>query len=211
MFPPSDEFNAALDSVCQSKGIEQHFKHTLTSIDKDNRVATFTTADGSTVQHDYDFMHIVPPQSSPDFVASSELAHETGWLDVDISTLQHKRFSNVFGLGDVCNLPTSKTAAAIFSQTPVLVNNILKELGEAEKFATYDGYAACPVFVGDQKLVLCEFKYGRKTSTSFKADQTQPSRMFYHLKKNVFPFVYWNLLPRGRWFGATGGLIKPNY
>lgn len=170
MFPPNDDFSEVLDDICKSKGIEQNFKHTLTSIDKDNRVASFMTADGATVQHDYDFMHIVPPQSAPEFVASSDLAHETGWLDVDISTLQHKRFSNVFGLGDVCNLPTSKTAAAIFSQTPVLVNNILKEMGEAERQATYEGYAACPVFVGDQKLLLCEFKYGRVTNTTFKAD-----------------------------------------
>ena len=103
----------------------------------------------------------MPPQSSPDFVATSELAHENGWLDVDINTLQHKQYANVFGLGDVANLPTSKTAAAIFSQTPVLVNNILHELGQADRQASYDGYAACPVFVGDEKLMLCEFKYGR--------------------------------------------------
>lgn len=43
---------------------------------------------------------------------------------MDINTLQHNKYKNVFGLGDVCNLPTAKTAAAIFSQTPVLVHNI---------------------------------------------------------------------------------------
>jgi len=30
-------------------------------------------------------------------------------LDVDHETLQHKKYKNIFGLGDVCNLPTSKT------------------------------------------------------------------------------------------------------
>lgn len=84
-------------------------------------------------------------------------------------------------------------------------------MGETNKTAIYDGYAACPVFVGDSKLVLCEFKYGRVTNTSIFKDQNKPSRMFFHLKKNVFPWVYWNLLPRGRWFGATGGFIKPKY
>lgn len=104
-------------------------------------------------------MHIVPPQSAPDFIATSELAHDNGFLDVNISTLQHNKYSNIFGLGDVNNLPTSKSAAAIFSQAPVVVNNILKEMGLIEQTATYDGYAACPVFVGNQELVLCEFKY----------------------------------------------------
>jgi len=84
-------------------------------------------------------------------------------------------------------------------------------MGATDKTAIYDGYAACPVFVGDEKLVLCEFKYGRKTSTSFYADQNTPSRAFYHLKKDFFPRVYWSLMPRGRWFGATGGFVKPTY
>lgn len=122
----------------------------MTEVDKDNRVATFTDlVSGDTVTQEFDFLHIVPPQSAPEFVAKSELAHASGYLDVNINTLQHNKYSNIFGLGDVANLPTSKTAAAIFSSTPVVVNNILKEMGLSEKTALYDGYAACPVFVGN--------------------------------------------------------------
>ena len=116
MFPPSDEFNEALNKTCLDKGIEQFFKHDLTEIDKDNRVATFTNLDsGDEVTQEFDFLHVVPPQSAPEFVAKSDLAHDSGYLDVNIETLQHNRYSNVFGVGDVANLPTSKTAAAIFS------------------------------------------------------------------------------------------------
>ena len=139
----------------------------------------------------------------------SELAHENGWLDVNINTLQHTRYSNIFGTGDVCNLPTAKTAAAVFSQTPILVNNILHEMGKADRQASYDGYAACPIFVGDKKLMLAEFRYGRETWTTFKKDQTKPTKSFYHLKKNIFPLAYWGLMPKGRWFGASGGVFKP--
>ncbi len=60
---------------------------------------------------------------------NSELVHKSGWLDVNIATLQHNKFSNVFGLGDVCNLPTAKSAAAVCAQTPVVVNNLLVEMG----------------------------------------------------------------------------------
>lgn len=50
-FPPNDEFSEALDAICKGKGIEQNFKHNLTAIDKDNRVATFTNLDsGDSVQ-----------------------------------------------------------------------------------------------------------------------------------------------------------------
>jgi len=66
---------------------------------------------------DFDFLHFAPPQTAPKFVRDSTLASDTpaGWLDVNINTLQHKKHSNIFGLGDVCNLPTAKTAAAVFS------------------------------------------------------------------------------------------------
>ena len=75
-------------------------------------------------------MHFVPPQSAPEFIRTSELAAANGWLDVDKNTLQHSKFKNIFGMGDAANLPTGKTAAAIFSQTPVLIKNLLKEMGE---------------------------------------------------------------------------------
>ena len=92
------------------------YKSLLTHVDKDNRIATFKNLDsGESEKHNFDFLHIAPPQSAPDFIAKSGLAAENGWLDVNISTLQHNKFKNIFGLGDVCNLPTAKTAAAIFS------------------------------------------------------------------------------------------------
>lgn len=37
------------------------------------------------------------------------LTAENGLLDVNINTLQHKKYKNIFGLGDVANLPTTKT------------------------------------------------------------------------------------------------------
>ena len=51
-----------------------------------------------------------------------------GWVDVDMYTLQHKRYPNVFALGDCAALPTSKTAAAVTSQAPVLVHNMLQHM-----------------------------------------------------------------------------------
>jgi len=132
-FPPSDTYNEALVGQIEAKNIPYKTHHSLKSIDKDNRVATFAGPDGTTVDQQFDFLHFVPPQSAPQFIRESDLADATGWLGVDINSMQHKKFSNVFGLGDVCNLPTPKTAAAIYSQTPVLVNNILHAMGKADR------------------------------------------------------------------------------
>lgn len=45
-------------------------------------------------------------------------------MDVNKETLQHTKYANVFGIGDCTNIPTSKTAAAAFSQAPVVAHNL---------------------------------------------------------------------------------------
>lgn len=80
-------------------------------------------------------------------------------MDVDINTMQHNKFPNVYAIGDVANLPTAKTAAALFSQVPIVVDNILKAMEGKKGKGKYDGYSSCPMFVGDNKLLMIEFKY----------------------------------------------------
>jgi sulfide:quinone oxidoreductase len=49
-------------------------------------------------------------------------------LDVDIGTLRHNKYENIFGLGDVCNLPTTKGFWAGFYQIAVVRNNLARSL-----------------------------------------------------------------------------------
>lgn len=65
------------------------------------------------VAFQYEMLHVTPPMGPNDVVKSSALADEVGWLDLDKETLQHKRYPNVFGIGDCTSLPTAKTAAAV--------------------------------------------------------------------------------------------------
>ncbi len=67
-----------------------------------------------------------------DEVKSSKLVDAAGYVDVSKETLQHKKYSNVFGIGDCTTLPTSKTAAAIAAQSKVLFNN-LKEVMDGKQ------------------------------------------------------------------------------
>ena len=48
-------------------------------------------------------------QCAPDFIRNSPLAVETGWVSVNPKTMQHTKYANIFSMGDVSNLPTSKT------------------------------------------------------------------------------------------------------
>ena len=147
------------------------------------------------VDVNFDFLHFVPAQSAPDFIRNSELAASNGWVDVNRDTLQHLKFPNVFALGDAANLPTSKTAAAVFSQTPVLIHNLLKQMGMKKTTAAYDGYTSCPLFVGDNKLMLMEFKYGGVRQESFFANQEVPRKSFFYLTRDVLPRAYFQRMP----------------
>jgi sulfide:quinone oxidoreductase len=57
--------------------------------------------------------------------------------------------------------------------------------------------------------MLIEFKYDGVSSESFFADQTKPRKMFYHLKKDIFPRVYFDLMPQGKWHGKD--VLYPRY
>jgi len=62
-------------------------------------------------------MHVVPPQSAPDWVKRSPLADRpgqpAGYVEIDKNTMQHTRYPTVFALGDAGSSPNSKTGAAI--------------------------------------------------------------------------------------------------
>ena len=144
-------------------------------------------------------------RSAPDFIKNSLLADTSGWLDVDQYTLQHKTYSNIFGLGDVSNLPTSKTGAAIRKQAPVVVNNIIN-LIELQKLSrkTYDGYTSCPFITGYGKMALAEFNYDKiftpdpKLKRLLIKDSSKEHWRLWILKKYILPYLYWNKMLKGK-------------
>lgn len=159
----------------------------------------------SVIEIPFDFLHLAPPQVAPELVRKSGLCNEAGWLNVDINSLQHKTYPNIFGLGDVAALPTAKTGAAIRKQAPVVVDNILKLL--AHKPAdnkSYDGYSSCPLVTGYGKMTLAEFNYKNK----FTPDPMLKFMLVFNsykehwrlwlLKKYMLPYMYWNKMMKGK-------------
>lgn len=180
------------------------FFHNLVKVDGDKKIATFEVTDGETktlVEKEFDIMHVCPPQTGLDFIKASPLADEAGWVDVDQATLQHKKYPNVFGLGDGCNTPNAKTAAAVRKQAPVAAVNALAVLDGRDLAAQYDGYGSCPLTVERGKIVLAEFGYGGKLMPSFPdwiIDGKSPSRRAWFLKERMLPPMYWQGMFRGR-------------
>ena len=199
------DYVPALMEYVKRYDVTLNFNHTLLAVDGPAKKAWFKKAgaDGAaeTIETSFDMIHVCPPQQAPDFVRSSPLADTAGWVDVDPATLRHKRYPNIFGLGDASNTPNAKTAAAARKQAPVCAENILFDMGLGSALCAYDGYGSCPLTVERGKIVLAEFCYGGKLAPSFPKyiiDGMQPSRAAWILKERILPPIYWKAMLKGR-------------
>lgn len=221
------DFAETLMKVVDKKNINLRFFHKLVKIDgekklayyqitraeEDDRALTHNAIDNLGIKEEnelevvpFDMLHLAPPQSAPDFIKCSLIAHQEGnskgWINVDINTLQHPKYKNVFGLGDAAALPTAKTGAAVRKQAPVVVENLLAAIKGEAITAQYEGYSSCPLVTGFGKMVLAEFKYNNvRDSDKMISRFLNPAKESYWLwvlKKYGLPYMYWNLMLKGK-------------
>lgn len=206
------KYSDILKDLAGERDIKTTFQTVLTKVDGPNKIAEFTTNSGDKIQKEYDFLHATVPMAPHEFIKSSSISNPAGFVAVDEKTLRSTKYDNVWSLGDASSLPTSKTAAAVMSQAPVLAHNLYRASIDAPLNAEYDGYTSCPLLVG-RELILAEFGYGgeiKESFTKYGLDQGRPSKWAYYLKKDVFPAAYLSLFLNGRWFGRNG-LVSPSW
>jgi sulfide:quinone oxidoreductase len=198
------DYVPALMKYIERYHAQLNFNHRLTKVDGEARTAWFerTDADGqkSVVETQFDMIHVCPPQQTPDVIRGSTLVDAAGWVDVDQETLRHKKYSNIWSLGDVMNAPNAKTMAAARKQAPVVAHNLLADMGVTRSTARYDGYGSCPLTVENGKIVLAEFGFGGKLLPSFPEwliKGTEPTRLAWILKKDMLPPIYWHAMLKG--------------
>jgi len=195
-------FAKALMKVVASYGIKTNFNHNLVAIDGPAKIATFETTDSDgnkqQVTKQFDMIHVTPPQSAPDFIKNSPLAGPAGWVDVNDKTLQHNKYSNIFGLGDAGSTSNAKTAAAVRKQVPVVVDNIFNLINSKQLAEGYDGYGSCPLTTSLSTVMLAEFSYGGKVTPSFPFLDPRKNRFIWWWGKTTgFPWLYWHLMLKG--------------
>ncbi len=197
------EFSDELDRVIADYGIEVRFSSEVTSIDAGTKtVSVRNNTTEASEELGYDFLHAVPPQSAPDWLKNSALAdpdNPAGYVAIDKNTLRHTKYPEVFALGDAGSSPNSKTGAAIRKQAPVLVKNLLAAMSGAVPSASYGGYASCPLTTSRHKMLLAEFDYSMRPTPSIPfIDTTHERKDMWYLKRYGLPFMYWNLILKGR-------------
>ena len=193
-------YAAPLREVVARRGIDARYNHVLKAVRPESREAVFMVNEGEQSREvviPYGLLHVTPPMAAPEVVASSPLAAVSGFVDVDQYSLQHKRFANVFALGDVAGMPNSKTAAAVRGQAPVLVANMLAQLDGYPLQERYDGYSCCPLITGYGRTIMAEFNYEQQPVPSFPLDPTKERWSMWVVKKHLLPWIYWNRMLRG--------------
>jgi len=205
-----EKYANALSKICDSRNITRNFGMDLVEVRPQSKEAVFRSIPeirGNKTEEEtvvpFDFLHVGPPMGAPSVLKSSPLGNAAGFVDVNPQTLQHVRFPNVFSLGDCSSLPTSKTAAAISSQSKVLKTNLHSFLEGEELKSTYDGYTSCPLVTGHDKLILAEFDYNGQPLETFPFDQSKERTSMYFLKRDVMPAMYWEGLLKGFWEGPA--------
>lgn len=79
------KYSEILSGMAKKRGVDVLLGHDLAEVQPESKTAIFQKAgSGDKVQLQYDFLHVTPRMSPPDFIKSSALANpNSGWVDVD--------------------------------------------------------------------------------------------------------------------------------
>ncbi|WP_353662874.1 FAD-dependent oxidoreductase [Hydrogenimonas sp. SS33] len=195
----SKPFDKAVRAIlAKEKNVELRVGTELTAVDVKAKKATLES-DKGTKDIGYDFLHITPPISAPACVADSDLSMQTGeragFVEVDPVTLQHKRYPNVFALGDVAALP-AKSGAATRDMAIVIQDNVANYLEGRKLDTKYTGYTAVPVKTRYGREMLIEYDRNGPAPT-FPLDPTVPRWIWWELDLHLIRWSYFELMMHG--------------
>ncbi len=214
------EYHNAIVNQFKERDFKWEYKTNLVEIDPAGKTATFDhrwlekgewdpdfeefemIPQSKRITRTFDFIHVTPPQRAPDAVKNSSLAWQKGsaakggWLELNKETLQHTRYKNVFGLGDVAGIPMGKTGGSVRKQYKVLVDNVVSAMEDKELTSKYAGYTVCPLITSIGTVMLAEFDWTKKPTPMAPLDPSQERWIWWLLKLYMLkPMTIYGMLP----------------
>lgn len=153
------------------------------SVDPDHEHITAT--DGRSLE--YDLLVTIPPHVGGPLVERAELGEE--WIEVDNHTLEATRAEDVYALGDITDVPTSKAGSAAHYQAGVVADRVASAVRGQTPTTTYDGRTLCFVEAGLEEATFVSFDYDLDPVV-------RPPSQFVHWAKLAYNESYW-LTARG--------------
>jgi len=102
---------------------------------------------------------------------------------VDRETLRHRRYPNVFGVGDINGTPRGKTAATVKQSVPMVVKNLTDVIAGRDPTEKFNGYTSCPMILREGSAWLIEFDYEGKLVPSLPMIEPLQDSWFAWLMK----------------------------
>ncbi len=189
----------ALGGFMKKKGINLAIDFVVSEVDGSKQV--LKSWDGREIP--YDLLVSVPTNMGVRAIERSGMGDDLNFIPTDHKTLQSKTYENVWVLGDVTNLPTSKSGSVAHFEHEIVVENILRQIkGQAPK-AAFDGHANCFIETGFNKGLMIDFNYevepliGQYPMPLVGPFSLLKETQMNHFGKLGFRWIYWNILMPG--------------
>lgn len=210
---PVEEYNKAILRLFDKKDLKYHLRHNLIELNIKDKIAIFEKSWNEKGEYDqdlekytevtrqasveipFDFLHLTPPMKTIREIRTSALVDEDGYVLVDKKTLQHKKYKNIFSLGDTISAPMGKSGASIRRQYKIVAENLISLMEGKEAKQKYTGYTVCPLITDIGKVMLAEYDWTKKPTPSFPLDPDKQRYIWWLLTVYLLrPFTQYGLL-----------------
>jgi len=204
------QLGEAVRAMLQSKGIEFHPLHKLSTVDSRARKMTFESG----AQISYDLLVAVPPHRAPKAVVDAGLTNQAGWVPVDPRTLRTSQ-NGVYAIGDVTSVPIPgrwkpdvplmlpKAGVFAHAQAEVVARRIVAEVTGRSCGAAFCGDGYCVLEAGED---LAGFAFGNFFAEPAPKVQLRQIGKDWHMGKVLFE--KWWLAPVGFRRSLVGWAVK---
>ena len=151
--PPSPATSKALLDAFAEREITFVGSSQVASLDPGTHCAQLRSGD----ELGYDLFLGVPLHRAPAVVVEAGLT-DNGWVAVDPHRLT-TRFPKVWSVGDVANAPVPRAGAFAERAADVVADQIIAELRGEDDTAAYDGWGACYIEFGSDRVAKVEVTF----------------------------------------------------
>jgi len=153
------------------------------SVDSDAGV--INTLEGK--EFEYDLLVAIPEFKPASLIAEAGLGDD--WMEVNKHTLESDHAEDVWGIGDITNIPTSKAGSVAHYASGVVVDRIASEIRGQTPTAHFEGDTVCFIEAGMDEGTYIKFDYEN-------APVVRDENKFIHWAKLAYNESYW-LTARG--------------